>query len=195
MSNIKKPPHKIFEKVSRDMKDLEKIINNKKDFNEKIHTILPIYKKNGDINCYVLIDKKDLQLLNKFVFRLSLRGYTKCKVDRKDVYMHRLIMKEANKSVIIDHINNNPFDNRRKNLRRVTLRQNAMNRSKKKNSSSKYKGVYKREFKNSSKFYVYIKHDGKKLFLGKFDNELEAVEIYNKFAKKFFKQYANINKF
>ena len=45
MSNIKKPPHKIFEKVSRDMKDLEKIINNKKDFNEKIHTILPIYKK------------------------------------------------------------------------------------------------------------------------------------------------------
>lgn len=40
--------------------------------------------------------------------------------------MHRMVMK-ANHGEIVDHINNNPLDNRRANLRLVTRCQNQMN--------------------------------------------------------------------
>jgi hypothetical protein len=54
--------------------------------------------------------------------------------------MHRLILGIPNSEV--DHVNGNPLDNRRVNLRLATRAQNSANTRSRKNTTSKYKGVY-----------------------------------------------------
>lgn len=92
--------------------------------------------------------------------------------DRKDVnvYLHRLVMGEP-KGKMVDHINGNPLDNRRENLRVTTNSQNQMN-SKGRPHASQYKNV----FWNSQykKWKAQIKVDSKDFFLGYFENERHA---------------------
>ena len=151
----------------------------------------PIYDKYNKIKCYTIIDKNDIEKVNKYTFRLQGRGYIKAKINNKDIYLHRYLMDEWDPKIIIDHKNNNPLDNRKRNLRRVTIRQNAFNRTKPRGSSSKYKGV---SFNKTAKKWVcYIKKDGIKISLGTFDTEEDAAKVYNKNAKQMFGKYSKLN--
>ena len=81
---------------------------------------------------------------------------------------------------VIDHINNNPLDNRLCNLQIVS---NRVNTSKdKKEGTSKYLGVH--WHKHSSKWRSTIKIKGKSVFLGSFDNEYEAHLAYQEKLKR-----------
>jgi len=88
----------------------------------------------------------------------------------------------------VDHINRDAQDNRADNLRAATCKQNNQNRGSRKNSTSKHKGV------------SWSKEKGKwdarcnKKFLGRFNNEKEAAQAYNKEAKKQYGEFAYINK-
>lgn len=55
-------------------------------------------------------------------------------------------MKKISKGWVIDHINRNKLDNRLKNLRLATIKENSRNTSKQKGIKNKYKGVYKISF-------------------------------------------------
>jgi len=111
-------------------------------------------------------------------------GYIRIYINKKHYPLHRIIYKYFNEdwdltfspNNPIDHININPLDNRIENLRAVTFSQNCRNKEKKKNCSSKYKGVTR--YRN--KWKVTITIDGKKKYLGYFDNEEEAAEAYKK---------------
>ena len=56
------------------------------------------------------------------------RQYIRCSINKKTKKLHRLLMNEP-EGLLVDHINRNPYDNRLENLRIVTDRQNARNRS------------------------------------------------------------------
>lgn len=152
---------------------------------------LPIYNKNGDLKCHAIIDRDDLERINLYTWRLAGTGYIKGKIDKKDVYLHRYVMKELNSSVVIDHVNNNILDNRKVNLRQATLQSNSFNRIKSKNKSSHYKGVSFE--KSKDKWQSYIKVDQKKYFLGYHDNQIEAAELYDINAIRIFKNFALLN--
>ena len=62
--------------------------------------------------------------------------------------MHREIT-NAPKGMEVDHINGNPLDNRKENLRICTNQQNAMNRGKRSDNTSGYKGVSYKKKKSS----------------------------------------------
>ena len=96
---------------------------------------------------------------------------------RHIVLMHHVILGRPPKGFVTDHINGCGIDNRRKNLRFVTNRQNGQN-NKNCKKSSQYPGVYwDKEYK---KWRVCIRINGKTKNLGRFTDEKAAFEAYKK---------------
>lgn len=75
-----------------------------------------------------------------------------------------------------DHINGNKLDNRRSNLRTASRSQNCHNAGKKNNGSKTLAGVQWRKDRNVWRSYICIQ--GKDIYLGAFDNEEDAHNIY-----------------
>lgn len=91
--------------------------------------------------------------------------------------LHRLIM-SAEKNQIVDHINGNPLDNRKENLRLVTSTINNQNARKRKDGlTSRFKGVS--WCKMSNKWKAQIQVNGKKMGLGSYAIEELAAAAYN----------------
>lgn len=82
-------------------------------------------------NREVLIDSQDLELVSKYKWHISSTGYVvwrgRLAGKRKTIRMHRLIT-SCPEGMVVDHINHNPFDNRRENLRICTQAENTRNR-------------------------------------------------------------------
>lgn len=93
--------------------------------------------------------------------------------------------------ILVDHKNNNRLDNRVQNLRWSTHSQNSQNMSKHKNSSSEWKGIYYNN--KAKKWHTQIRVDGKNVYLGLFQNEIEAARTYDFNAKIYFGEYAKCN--
>jgi hypothetical protein len=121
---------------------------------------------------HVLVDKEDFDWLNKYNWYL-INGYAGTQINKKKVYMHSLLNK-TNGKLQTDHINQNKLDNRRKNLRSVTLLQNSRNRDKNKNNTSGYKGVT--WVKGRNRWLAHIKVNFKLVNLGRFININDAIK-------------------
>lgn len=114
-------------------------------------------------------------------------GYLHIQINKKKIQIHRLIYQtyhnlKLKQTDVVDHINRNRLDNRIKNLRLVTQKENTQNVSKQKNTSSKYKGVSLH--KQSNKWTAQIMHNLKITYLGFFDNEEDAARAYNQKAEE-----------
>lgn len=110
---------------------------------------------------------------------------------KKQISMHREIMNPA-EDIIIDHRNQDGLDNRRSNLREATKAENNCNRKKRvKRFSSIYKGVSWNSEHN--KWSADIMVNGKKIFLGYFDNEIDAAKAYDAAAKLYHGEFASLN--
>jgi hypothetical protein len=153
----------------------------------------------GDVaTVYTLIDNVDWPLVKRYRWRVEyirscFRAFTYIRVSgkTKTLYLHRLLMNPP-KELVVDHINGDSLDNRRKNLRVCTTQQNSMNQGKKnKNTSSKYKGVC--WIKRDKRWMAAIRAENRKINLGYYKDELEAVKAYNKAAKKYFGEFARLN--
>ena len=107
------------------------------------HALIPL-STNG---IFAIIDKDDIDKVNKYTWHLDkkdkqryvIASKTYNKVTTK-IYLHRLIM-NCPKNMTVDHINHDGLDNRKINLRICSNRKNVINQRKRKNTSSKYKGV------------------------------------------------------
>jgi hypothetical protein len=87
-----------------------------------------------------------------------------------------------------DHINRNPLDNRRANLRPATDSQNAQNRSLPSNNTSGFMGVC--WDKESCKWLAYIKQNQKQIKLGRYIKKEDAVRARLKAEKEYFGEFA-----
>jgi len=142
-----------------------------------------------------LVDDEDYEYLNQWKWYAHKNGntyYVNRDVRhgryREKISMHRFIMNTP-KKLQVDHIDHNGLNNQKNNLRNCTRSQNQRNKIASL-KSSKYLGVSKRD--NSYK--AIITDNGKKYYLGTFHSEIEAAASYNEAAKKYHKEFANLNK-
>jgi len=105
----------------------------------------------------------------------------------KGVLLHRFIM-NAQKGIIVDHINGNTLDNRKCNLRLCNISQNNCNRKISSHNTSGYKGVYL----HNKKWVARIVINYKNYFLGVFDTPEKAYTAYCKAAKELHGEFARL---
>lgn len=145
-----------------------------------------------------IVDDADYEWLNQwhwwwrpkqYVVRNEYIGIINGNPKNRRIIMHRLIT-DAPYGMEVDHVDGNPLNNTRNNLRIVTKQQNQWNQKIRK-FSSQYKGVH--WCNTNKKWCSAIRHDGKKLGLGHYASETEAALAYNKAAKKYFGEFARLN--
>lgn len=103
--------------------------------------------------------------------------------DRFGVCIHRHIL-DAPKGFEIDHINLNPLDNRKANLRICTHQQNQCNQPLQRNNTSGVTGVS--FYPPRSKYRARIKFCQQDVHLGYYDSFIEAVQARNEGMRHLF---------
>jgi hypothetical protein len=71
------------------------------------------------------------------------RGYVQLYIEQKSVALHRFLMQTTDASILVDHIDNNPLNNKLSNLRLSDYLKNASNQKLSSRATSKYLGVSK----------------------------------------------------
>lgn len=138
---------------------------------------------------FFLFDKEDEPLARSRLWAIR-RGYARACVEGVSVSFHRLIM-NAGENEIIDHIDGNPRNNCKSNLRLSTQQQNMRNTHIRCDNTTGYKGVS--FVKRIGRYEAYINNDGRKIPLGLYDTAQEAALAYNRAASSLFGEYARIN--
>jgi hypothetical protein len=116
-----------------------------------------------------------------------------CRVDYKIYYVHRLIWLHyygEPPSILIDHIDLNPSNNRISNLRLASDSQNAANKKGRTNSRSLIKGAHWST--SEGRWRSSIKVNRKQIHLGWFDTKEEAAAAYAVAAAHYFGEFARV---
>lgn len=168
---------------------------------------IPIEMKNF-CTVFVEIDDEDYEKIknfnwkvsfsNKFYFYAVHRHGIKqnCTRRKRITYaLHRLIMGLSNDDKrVVDHINGNNFDNRKKNLRICTIQENNYNITNI-SGKSKYQGVSDaRKASKNKPWRATISCNNKTKHIGYFKTEEEAALAYNKKALQLRGKFAKLNK-
>jgi hypothetical protein len=107
-------------------------------------------------------------------------NYGYLKIGRKDktLYWHRLVYEHFNGPIPdgmkIDHIDNDPSNNRIENLRLVTHKSNVRKVKKHRNNTSGFPGVIEQNGRITARICV----DGKGIYIGDFNTKEEAYAAY-----------------
>jgi hypothetical protein len=137
-----------------------------------------------------LIDPEDLPIFEAGLWRLWSHGYVAQR--RRDesgkrvvTLFHRVII-GAKPGEMVDHVNGNPLDNRRCNLRICTHAENMRNRKMAKHNRSGIKGAYR----HGQKWVSEIVANGVRYRLGTFDTPQAAGAAYAEAASRLHGEFA-----
>ena len=125
---------------------------------------IDLYDKSYNVIAQAIIDAEDVNKVRFTKWRLKAGGkyvVNWSKYSGSTIFLHRRIL---NTNEFVDHMNGNPLDNRKSNLRIVTKSQNQMNVN--------YKGI---SLTNNGKYYAYIKLNQKMMNLGVYIDECDAL--------------------
>ena len=148
-------------------------------------------------------DKEDYEKIKDFYWKYDKKGYLYTRErsgeKRKKILFHRYILGEIKQGYVVDHkIHNHgneiKYDNRKENLEIKTNSQNMMNVEYYKNTSSHHIGI--QYDKTQKKWQARIGVNKKRIHLGWYKTEEEAIEARKKAEEKYYKKnsYENIRK-
>lgn len=145
---------------------------------------------------YATISAVDFDKVSRFSWcavPVKNRFYARCYwigagVPGKKLWMHRLVA-DAPEGKQVDHINGDPLDNRRENLRICSNTEN--NRAKKRKGAgvtSQYRGVSFEDW--TKRWKAQLSFGGKNFNLGRFDSQEAAARAYDAKARELFGEFA-----
>lgn len=137
----------------------------------------------------VKVDDDDYSYLSKYRWHLA-KGYARVKLANSPVLMHRKIMM-CPKGLYVHHKNHDGLDNQRHNLVVCTSSQNLASRSKNKNNTSGFKGVWLA--RPTGKWVAEITIERKARKIGHFFSKEDAARAYDKEALRYFGEFAVLN--
>jgi hypothetical protein len=150
------------------------------------------------------VGDEDYEYINEcYDLTIDSGGYVQCKLKPKFRYkrlglwgslsLHKLLMnpETTGRSINVDHIDGDPLNNEKSNLRVCTHQENAWNRKPSDGYTSPYKGVFWDKF--IEKWRSHIRVDMKLINLGCFTNEIAAANCYNYWASYYFGEFALLN--
>ena len=140
-----------------------------------------------------IVDDEDFDELNKYKWCISASGYAVRNRSRKIgkilLYMAKEIL-PCSTGIVVDHINGNKLDNRKKNLRRCTQAENSRNR----HSTGGFSGIRGVTWHpQSRKWRALIMLNGKSVHIGLFEIKEDAGRAYDKKSKELFGEFCSPN--
>lgn len=132
------------------------------------------------------VDTADLEQVKRYSWCYSKTGYLVANIGGRVVKLHRYLL-QPDDGVIVDHINGDPADNRRCNLRLCTNTQNSRNSSASKNSSTGVLGVKRVK---GGKYVAQITVDRKQITIGRYTTIEEAAAARQEAERRYFKEFA-----
>lgn len=146
---------------------------------------VPMYNRQGKVKAFFLVDDID-SWVTQYRWSLIGKGYVARKEKGKSIQLHReLFNPEDIEGKVVDHINGNPLDNRRQNLRVCTVGENNRNNRGRSQGTSGVTGVscY------NNKWKARIKINRKDIHLGVFDNKEDAIKARKEAEVKYFGEF------
>lgn len=133
-----------------------------------------------------IVDDEDFKILSRLSWSYR-NGYAAANfyINEKTSYyilMHRFLC-PPKKGQVVDHMDGNPLNNQKKNLRPVSPSVNAQNACRFMNTISGFLGVEKLE---NGKFRARIKVKRKRIDLGRFESAEKAAAAYDAAALKYY---------
>jgi len=143
----------------------------------------------------LVVDAEDLDLVGEYNWRLSGWGYVEKSHEKKSVFLHRLIYEKHFGTIsdgkMIDHIDQNPLNNRKSNLRLCSNTQNQRNKKVRKNNKLGVKGVHI----DQGSYRATINLNQKSIHLGRFKTLEDAALAYNIASILIHQDFASLNQY
>jgi len=145
-----------------------------------------------------LVDDEDFEALSKHKWRAVVEnsGYVRAirnspreNGKQKTIYMHRFVLNTP-ADMHVDHIDGNPLNNCKSNLRLCTNAENQRNKGKQKKNTTGFCGVVRRHSKG---FQAQLKLNRKTLSFGTYPTPEEAARAYDAAALKYHGEFARLN--
>lgn len=131
--------------------------------------------------------------MSRWTWRLNSEGYAARSQTldgkKRTIYMHRALL-DPPSGLVVDHINHDPLDNRRANLRLATPSQNNANSARRENRTG-YRGVY--PHRQSGRYVAQISVAGRIKSLGLHDTPEAAALAYDRAATQTRIAFARLN--
>ena len=140
------------------VRSLNRIIKDKKGWDKKISgkILNPSVNKRGYLATNIVYNGIRINIEVQRIIAMAFLGHT-----------------PNGSSIVVDHIDKNPLNNRADNLRLITQREN-VNRTPR--GRSRYAGVQWNE--EHKKWRVMVRHKGKRFYVGIYSNEETAHKAY-----------------
>ena len=136
---------------------------------------------------FAVVDDCDFDRANQFKWLCHISGQRKYAARRvgwkgRYIYLHRFLT-DASKGMDVDHDDGDGLNNRRKNLIISSRSRNLLTfRRLRKNKTSRYIGVS--WISSEGCWRAQIRYQNKNRFLGRFDSEERAMQVYEQERKK-----------
>lgn len=151
------------------------------------------YSVNGEILTVTLsngrtfiADSADLEMIQRYNWCFNKSGYLVANIRGKITRLHRYLLC-PDPGAVVDHINGDPSDNRRINLRICSVADNTRNSAPSKNSRTGVIGVKRVP---NGKYVAQIMVNRKQIILGTFETLTEAAEARREAEKLYFGEFS-----